>query len=493
MKRLLLIFCCLALALGMLAACGTAKENPTETTGVATGTEETTAGDDTPENKRLGLNLSELNFNNEEVTIVQRNNTEMEIKGDNDVTAGLVNQKVYSRNERVMANLNVYLNFKTVPGTVNDIQEYVSKIRIASMSDTPEYDISSCYAYFSVQIAKEGTLANLLELPHVDLSKAWWNQSFVAVNTLNGRLYSLTGDITTSLIDETEVVFFNRSLVDTNFPEGEDLYDVVLAGDWTLEELEKRVHSVGYQESFGTLLVGYNSNAVDGLLMGTDVKICSRNANNQYQMAMASDVNYTMVERLKTLVHNESDGVFGTGSGAATSAYRYNYVNSFANGQGMFFIFRMSHARNVLSGYVLDYGILPMPKANAEQDNYQCTPHDEYSALAVFNNVSAERKERAGAVLELMGYYSNSEIRPLVYETMYKLRTFDEQTSKIFDLIVDNTTFDFGYVWSNVIGDPVHVFRNYIWQNEDGLASKVSGLTSDRLIAELMDYFYSED
>ena len=473
--------------LASMVACS-GKEDVDDSTGVA---DTMVDQEGIAENERLDIDYSTLDYGGMEINILQREHLTGEMEGvASNGKESIVNQETKNRNAWLEANLGVKLVFQSIKGTPSDITEYNTTIRKAVMADTGEYDISSGYAYFFPQIAKEGYMANLLEMPNISTEKLWWNQSYNSVNTLNGKLYSVIGDITHSMIDETEVVFFNTQMINNFFGDDKDLYKIALEGNWTLEELETCVKQIGANDDFASLLVGYNSSAIDGLLMGTGVSICKKNNDGKFEMNMANDKNYTMVERLKTLVHDEGNGVFTTGSKNGTN-HKYNYEDSFAVGDGAFFIFRMYHARDVLAPSGMKYGILPMPKADTQQDNYQCTPHDEYSCLSVFNNVSMDKRDAIGALLEVMGWYSHENLRPVIYETLYGTRYLsDSQSAEMFEVIVDTTTFDFGFVWSNVLADPVHIFRNYIWNDESGLASKVESLNSDILMAELMFQFY---
>ncbi len=490
MKKILALILAL-LMLVTLLSCG-AKEEETSDDSKVVDTMKDQEGLD--QSEVLEVDYTTLDYGNMEISILARQHLKGEPEGvSSEGKESVVDEETQKRNKWVEDNLGIKFAYHYVPGTPSDITEYKNTISKSFMADTSEYDYTYAYAKFLPSFAAEGYAANLFEVENISPEKKWWNQSYASVNTLNGKLYSLVGDMTHTTIDETMVVFFNHEIVKNHGINPDSLYELALNGDWTMDVFETYVQTIGSQDNYASFLVGYNSSSVDGLIAGTGITVCQKTADGRFEMNIKNEYNYTMVERLKNLVHNEGIGVYRTGSsqGVANGNWKYDYEDDFATGKGAFFTFRMYYARDYLAKSSLDYGILPIPKGSADQDNYQCTPHDEYSCIAVFNNVPFERRAAIGAVIEVTDWYSHENIRPVIYETLYGTRyQSNPKSAEMLDVIVDTTSFDFGIAWTDSLGDPVIALRDYIWQNKTGLSSTLESMTSDRLLAELMFKFY---
>ncbi len=495
MKKISAIIIAIILLLSMAACTGGGTDDPAPSDSkepADTMADQT----DVNENEKLEVDYTTLDYNNMDIKILARTHLSGEPEGvPSNGKVSIVDQKTFERNSWVENNLGIKFSYHYVDGTASDITAYKTAVLKSAQAGTAEYDYTYAYAKFLPSVIMEGHIANLLEFDNISPEKAWWNQSYTNVNTLNGKLYSLVGDMTHTTIDETMVVFFNHNLLEQNKIDPTALYELALDGDWTLEVMEQYVTKIGAQDGYASLMVGYNSSAIDGLITGTGITICEKTPDGRFEMKLQTVANDTMIERIKTLVHNEGIGAYRTGSanGVANGTWKYDYENDFAEGKGAFFIFRMYYARDYLANSRIDYGILPIPKASTDQDNYQCTPHDEYSCIAVFNNVTMERREAIGAVIEVTDWYSYKNLRPVIYNTLYGTRyQSNSDSARMLDVIVDTTTFDFGTVWTDVLGDPVIVIRDYIWQNQTGLASKLEAMNSENLLAELMFKFYGE-
>lgn len=57
----------------------------------------------------------------------------------------------------------------------------------------------------------------------------------------------------------------------------------------------------------------------------------------------------------------------------------------------------------------------------------------------------------------------------------------------MFDSILDGAVYDFGYIFSNSINNPVRLIRNYVRENQTGLTSRITMNT--KVIEKLLNNF----
>ena len=96
-----------------------------------------------------------------------------------------------------------------------------------------------------------------------------------------------------------------------------------------------------------------------------------------------------------------------------------------------------------------DFGILPLPKYNKEQENY-------YSNVSTFPvpgyaiSIYAKDKDLSALVLSALSEASEGTLNEAYYEKLLKRRRFtDEDSSEMLDIIFENRVYDLGVVFSN--------------------------------------------
>lgn len=327
---------------------------------------------------------------------------------------------------------------------------------------------------------------NLNTIEYLDLEQPWWNQDYREEATVNDKLYYIVGDVTTSATERMVVTYVNRDLADQYFS-GLDLYAVVDEGKWTLDyqnELIANVYNdlngngqIDEVDRFG-LTLNRRSVPIDALMAAFEITTTRQGADGQIEVALNTEHNLEAIERLQTLFWG-TDGVVNVDDVP-------NGRQKFTAQETIFYYDRLSFASEGLREVEFDYGIMPLPKYSESQESYHTTPHDEYSALSV--PVTVGNADMVGAVLEVMGAESYREVRPVIFETAYKVKYLgDEASSKMFDSILDGAVYDFGYIFSNSINNPVHLIRNYVRENQTGLTSRIT--MNAKVIEKLLNNF----
>ena len=95
-----------------------------------------------------------------------------------------------------------------------------------------------------------------------------------------------------------------------------------------------------------------------------------------------------------------------------------------------------------------DFGILPIPKLNEEQENYGAAVNP-YTATLTCLPVSVRDPERSARVLQYASYESYYTVNGPLYEYVLGAKLIrDEISSKMLDITFDNRNFDIGLIWN---------------------------------------------
>lgn len=470
-KRLLaLLLTVLTVALPACAAGGDPAETtaaPAVTTVPAeTAPAETTLHDAVP---------ADLRYDGKTVTILQRTGTKKEMMAE-EITGEVVNDAIYARNAAVEERLGIKFNFVDVQGTNTTFGNMSAAITNSINAQNDDYQIIANYAYYGISLFTQGIYRDLNVIDHLDFAQPWWNQDYRDEAEVKGKLYYMVGDICTSATERLPVCFINRDLAKTYYPDV-DFYDVVARGKWTLD-YQKEVAANAYRDLDGNgqilangegdgfgLVVTRRAVPLDAMMVAFGVTTTTKNAEGEVSIAMNNELNLNKVQAISDLYYS-TDGVISTDTNAQT-------MEKLVAGETIFAYGMLQYAPNYLRNVDFSYGIMPLPKYNEAQQAYYTTPHDEYSTLSV--PVTVADPDMVGAVLEVMAYESYKTVRPALFENAYKLRYLeDEASAQMFDFILGGVLYDFGFIYSNCIANPVHTFRYYVQdQQKVNLATKV--------------------
>ena len=95
-----------------------------------------------------------------------------------------------------------------------------------------------------------------------------------------------------------------------------------------------------------------------------------------------------------------------------------------------------------------DFGFLPYPKLDAEQDGYRTLVHDTVLIGGV--STASANLDSIGAVLEALNAETYRSVTPGGYETALKVKySRDDMSSKMIDIIHDNIGGSFALAYSS--------------------------------------------
>ncbi len=488
MKRTLSAILALLTVGSMLVSCssGDSTDDVTTTAGNDTteAVETTTSdpnADDLPE---LDFDGKELNFHISGVGLTKF------FKGPEEETGDIVSDTVLERNRAVEERLNIKLNM-TVNDNGTSYTDQNPTVTNLVMSGDTTYDLFSYQQYTIAKLATSDYFVNANTLDYVDFDKPYWNRSFMDEMTLNPdkRLF-IMGDYFIDSLLQLRVTFYNKTMYGDRYGDPDGLYSIVLDGDWTLDEMTKILNesyedlntdgATDKDDRLGMVSWGLSGTA-DPFVYGTDIKFTKRNSDGSVDVTMMNDDAVILAEKLNTMLNNQSNLVVDSSD---------EQLAIFKSGNTQFMGLGRFMNADDLRDMESDFGFLPHPKLDEEQDEYYSLIHDTVAVGAI--PITSTNIDIIGAVLEALNAETARTLTPTWYETALKVKyTRDDISSQMIDLIHDSATTNFLYAYNYALNGLGLIYRDLIKNKSTDFASTYAKIEPAALeaLGELTEYF----
>ena len=400
----------------------------------------------------------------------------------------VLNDAVYNRNALICERLNIKINVTEQNGNYDNFTAYSNIIQSAYTAGTHEYDVVGTYSLYGAQFATKGYFYNVLDLDqnqHLDLDQIWWNQSLREDLTIADRLYMLVGDMNTTTLTRMLAVFFNQKTVSETYKDL-DLYAVVNEGKWTMDYLAELI-SNAWQDlngdgkaddgDFYGLVTIAPSEAYDSICAGMAIEMMERNADGNWVFSTNTELLVDKVQKAVNLYHAGNN---------ATRFYSMDpTVTKLAEDGAHFAIFTLDKAmEKILGDMKSDYGVLPMPKYNEEQEMYHTIPQDAFNMISVMGDI--QDPAMISAALELMCAESYKTVTPELFNSVLKYRYMrDDASGQMLDYLRAGLRMDFATINTLSLNSAGHWFRNLLNSSkESSVNAAASGLKAQTRVWE---------
>jgi hypothetical protein len=322
------------------------------------------------------------------------------------------------------------------------------KVKASIMAGDGAYDLIAGFSTPIATMATTGLLKNLYDIPYIDFEKPWWSQSIVDELTIDDITYFGVGSLSLSMIYSMECVYVNTDIIEIASA-GYNIYDTVKNGNWTWDEM-LRLSALAYSDQNGNgardegdrygLAYCDNSNALIGYYYSTGSKLTIRGSDGYPELNIDTAKSSEMVDKLIVMLY---------GTESAYPADKTPLV--FSDGNIMFFNHWLYYGQTQYSGLMDNYGIVPMPKYNTDQENY-CTPVQAGMHMYCIP-IDIKNAEENGIITEALAAQSYRTLLPAYYEIVLKTKyAKDSDTSQMVDIMYNTVFFDFGYIFNNDLG-----------------------------------------
>lgn len=482
MKRILCVLLAALMTASVAASCG---QTETDTNSAA---DETAAQTEPAETEpRLLDDLPDgINLNGWNVNVLS--GAHPEVCGDEicveELTGDVINDAVYNRNLAVENRLNVKITDFLVREGGGDFShpDYAGSEALTTMvtaGDTT-YNLYTSNSYTTSALGYNHMLHNLKEVENLNLTQPYWAQYINETATVNGQQYLCTGPMSLGFFRFNTAMVFNKRLFLDNsidYP-----YQTVLEGNWTLDAVNTIAEQIYVDTNGdGTLEVGVDtlgyatraypdSGNIDGFWGSCNLRTIGKDENDFYTYAIDVEHFVTAVDELLMLLNGDGSEGMAANDGAFQDAFRDGM-------QGLMNItlnwLESARAREMED----EYGVVPNPKLNEEQDQYYTLAQDQFLVYAIPLSVAETDLPNLGIFLEAFAAESYATVKPAYYEIALTSKYVnDEESSAMLDIITNNVYVDPAILYLTVMNFNVMTLRDILGGGQNSAASRIASI-----------------
>ena len=361
-----------------------------------------------------------------------------------------INDAVYKRNRFLEDKFNI--NIQEIRR--DDILSYVDRIIKSGSND---FDVMYPQSQQAAALVQRGLIHNLHDVPHLNFEKPWWDKVSNDSMTIGKKLYFAIGDINVMAKDATWAILFNKDL-NKNYGL-EDPYKQVKEGTWTLDAFHANCRAVTLDlDGDGVLTPKDQWGAVNQhecaycLFAASGQRIVEKDADDLPVLALNNDRTVSVLTRVVEFLADataqiKADDYYGVYDDVWTVVN----VGTFNEGRALYYISPIETVK-FMRNMEANFGILPLPKYNKEQEQYYSTMQYN-NATTMCIPISASDLERTGAILEAWAAESVDTLTRAYYEINLKGKySRDDESAEMLDLIFSTRFIDQGMLfnWSGV-------------------------------------------
>ena len=416
--------------------------------------------------------LPEMDFGGGVLCILQRTEWNYEFLAESE-NGDVVNDAVYKRNLAVEERFNAKLNAVDVMGGWNEQDIYLKKVQNSVAAGDDEFQLLSGYAAYMPKLQTGGYLINLHEVPYINFDKAWWSSDLKENFTINGKMFFATGDLSLSLWEDILAVYFNKQMIADY--EIENPYELVRAGKWTIDKLNEICKDI-YKDMDGdgkpsekSDIFGYatdTTNFVDGFFGAFDSPVIKKDENKIPYHAQNTQKMADIVDKLYAFLW-ENPGVYANPISDPGPVNLYRYI--FEEDRAMFLPELLGNAQ-ALRSMDTDFGIIPYPKWDDNQEHYLTTSVAYFSMFCV--PITVQNLEMTGILTEALCAESYKKVIPAFYEIALKSKySRDDESAEMIDIIRSGLTFDFGKIYVTELAYSMNILRDLMSNKKNNFTS----------------------
>jgi len=370
----------------------------------------------------------------------------------NDFMTTNVNEAIDARNKLTEEHLGVsireiYVASDRMGGTA------MNEIRLNNLAGTLGAHVVAPSIYTLGALAGEDCFVDLNSIAGFNTNASWWDRSFNQTAQVNGKLFFIQGDCGIYGFNATPLVYFNKNIAEElKLP---DLYKTVTDNEWTFTKVYEyaKLCSVDLNDD-GKMdyndKMGYAGQADDSWnwFYGSGERIVSEN-NGILRLSMYNERSSGAIESMTKFFSDRkvyccANDYFGVSTSPLDLTSQ-----QFIEGRALFFSDNLSFIHR-FSGMNDDFGLLPIPKYNKEQESYYSLLNS-YSgnAFAIPSVLDEEELAFASECLQTFCYFSTATVKKEYIERTLKYqKTVDDESIDMLNIIFDTRGTDLGFIYN---------------------------------------------
>jgi len=432
----------------MIISCSSGNE-PKENSATVT---ETPIYEETAEetgNEKITPNLPNVNYNGDTFTFLVSEWDSNGYWGSYEIyaeeeTGDAINDAVYRRNRTVEAKLNI--DIKEVRS--NDLNGLTQR---SVAADDPLYDCVMLRLGGAANLASNGYLLSIDQLPYIDLSKPWWDQNASNLS-IGGKLFFTIGDIGIMDKDSMFIIMFNKTVAMNSGIE--NMYNLVRENKWTIDKFHSIIREVardlngdgemGFDDLAGLASSDFGINV---LYYNTGETVTRKDADDYPYFTMNNERGILATEKAYEIITDKSATVLANELKGIANPWTDGINKMFQENRSLFLLAQITfiHRTRTMES---DFGILPSPKLDEAQDKYYSSINPHVSSCVAVP-VTARDKDKTSIVLEALTAESKYTLIPAYYDiTITNKMMRDEESAEMLDLILSSRVFDLGFIFN---------------------------------------------
>ena len=467
------LLCCLLLLTMLLplAACGDAKGGPTTTAPTTTASPDESQPSETEKTISSGLPAMDYGEDGAPGEFVIGTLKYNGIYNDIDCVEEYgesINDSKVKRNRAVEEKYNIKIINQMNQTAQSALATDVSK---SVQSGTHTFDLVLNSSVYTFNTALSGDIYQVNVLPHINPEQPWWREQSLTDTSIYGKNFFIIGDLNLMTYTQTPTMLFNKQMVDDFSLE--DPYTLVREGKWTFEKMMELGAGVvadldgdGMGE-FDRYALTCNAYASDCYALGADRVFVAKDAEEDAPYVNLDDELFLNYWEMVVTYLNSGDVQYGEHYTADNGRQRVPQA-TFSSGRSLFWVESMGWV-DTLREMEIDFGLLPMPKADESQAEYTNSVHSNATCVSLPITADDEMLDRNCRIIEDLCCESMRFVRPAYYENALEGRYFrDAESGEMLDLILLNVRYDLMLVMPNTV-DVKDQLRATIMQNNTNL------------------------
>lgn len=339
--------------------------------------------------------------------------------------------------------------------TIKESYQTNDQVTQSIQASTGDFDIALLKGDGTISMAQSGYLMDMNKLNYLDFSKPYWDNKAAEHLTICGKLYMGVGDFITTHIDETIVMFFNKTLVEKYSLE--DPYTIINDMQWTYDKMAELGKTASqdvdgngvYDDNDNYALISWSGVLYPYLIYGSGESYITKDENDIPQITFFNDRFIAAYEKILSICHGDGDTfLYDANLKSNTKGLSNNHRVQeimFPNNQVLFWVECVSWSK-ALRDMDADFGIIPAPMLDVEQGQYYNYVNSNFYAPSIPTSVS--NIDRTCVILEALNSMSTNTVLKAYYDITLKTKySRDEESAAMLDIIFNNRLYDTSIVY----------------------------------------------
>jgi hypothetical protein len=376
---------------------------------------------------------------------------------------------IYDRNKLIEKCLNVDIEISLYSFASST---FINTLMPSLLANVNDFDVVWGTQANELPLCLDGYMVNLTDPKYgenyINHENEWWDTDYINRINYKDDVYWLTGPISLGYLRGASCVLVNKRIYDTNFATTYgDIYDYVLDGRWTLDDMAAMCNIV-YSDvdnnnkiSQGDVIGSAFSSSwsIMQLLVGVGIEGSIFNADGSQSLAIVKENSQYVNTVHKTYEILESCKGFDH-----TTVWQDYFISGHQ-------LFRFSSLYSINSTSIRemtdDFYVIPTPKFNLSQSEYRSIMSDANHVIGI--SYTCQNIPAASAVLEMMAYHNFITVSSVFDDEL--LKYIPSGADEIYDmlgLIRDSIYVDFVLAWEKELFG-IH------WIRYNGFSKNITG------------------